>query len=97
MVSIVFVVLVFNGLLNYATYYSRGADTALPFCCFCASSNRRTRTSHFAVWQICRADPFTASENNVRPAARSTASTAHTCHIMSLQTLPSTRNATYRA
>lgn len=42
---------------------------------FCASSNLRTTTWHLVVWQICFEVDLTASENRVRPAARSTAST----------------------
>jgi hypothetical protein len=42
---------------------------------FCASSKRRTMTSHLVVLQMCFDPPLIASENNVRPAACSTAST----------------------
>lgn len=42
---------------------------------FCASSKRRTMTSHLVDLQMCFDCPLIASENKVRPAARSTAST----------------------
>lgn len=40
-----------------------------------ASSNRRTITSHLVVLQMCFALDLIWSENSVKPAARSTAST----------------------
>ena len=40
-----------------------------------ASSNLRTMTSHFVDLQICLDAFLISSENRVRPAARSTAST----------------------
>ena len=52
-----------------------GAAIALRLTCFWASSNRRTITSHLVVLQICFEDDLISSENNVKPAARSTAST----------------------
>jgi len=42
-----------------------------------ASSNRRTTTSHLVVLQICLEPCLICSENNVRPAAFSTASTTN--------------------
>lgn len=51
---------------------------------FCVSSNRRISTSHCVLWQICLDPAFTASENSVRPAARSTASTERTFSKSSL-------------
>jgi len=45
---------------------------------FLASSNRRTTISHFVVLQMCWELRLTASENKVRPAARSTSSTEYT-------------------
>lgn len=42
---------------------------------FPASSNLRTISWHEVVLHMCFDDALSASENNVRPAARSTAST----------------------
>ena len=53
-----------------------GAEIALRMSGrFCASSNLRTITSHLVDLQMCFVFALTASENKVRPAARSTAST----------------------
>lgn len=57
-----------------------GAEIALllgGLTCFCASSKRRTTTSHAVVLQICFDVDLICSENSVKPAARSTASTVH--------------------
>jgi len=63
-------------LLPPDVVYHRGDEIArLISGLFCASSKRRTMTSHLVVLQMCFDRPLIASENNIRPAARSTAST----------------------
>lgn len=57
-----------------AVYFGAAILFRLRF--FCVSSNLRTTTWHLVVLQISVDADFTASEKMVRPAARSTASTA---------------------
>lgn len=61
---------------RYLRPVSPGAEIALRTSGrFCASSKRRTMTSHFVVLQMCFEAFFTSSEKKVNPAAFSTAST----------------------